>query len=96
MLIHLVFEKLSEFSDLIGDMNLNDLQLGNDTFTWFRGNNHQIASRIDRILVSLEWDDAFNNLKQYTMQRILSDHFPITLLGGSWKKNKSYFTFGNW
>ncbi|WMV40394.1 hypothetical protein MTR67_033779 [Solanum verrucosum] len=30
------------------------------------------------------------------MQRILSDHSPITLQGGSWKKSKSYFKFENW
>ncbi|WMV13881.1 hypothetical protein MTR67_007266 [Solanum verrucosum] len=87
---------MREFSDLIEDLNLVDLQLENAKFTWFKGDNHLIASRIDRVLVSQEWDDAFRNLKQYTMQRILSDHSPITLQGGSWKKSKSYFKFENW
>jgi len=87
---------MREFSDLIEDLNLVDLQLENAKFTWFKGDNHLIASRIDRVLVSQEWDDAFSNLKQYTMQRILSDHSPITLQGGSWKKSKSYFKFENW
>ncbi|WMV09781.1 hypothetical protein MTR67_003166 [Solanum verrucosum] len=41
-----------EFSDLIEDLNLIDLQLENAKFTWFKGDNHQIASRIDKILVS--------------------------------------------
>lgn len=84
------------FSDLIEDLNLIDLQLENAKFTWFKGDNHQIASRIDRILVSQEWDDVLSNLKQYTTQRIISDHSPVTLQGGSWKKNKSYFKFENW
>lgn len=84
---------LREFSDLIEDLNLVDLQLENAKFTWFKGDNHLIASRIDRVLVSQEWDDAFSNLKQYTMQRILSDHSPITLQDGSWKKSKTYFKF---
>ncbi|WMV51255.1 hypothetical protein MTR67_044640 [Solanum verrucosum] len=87
---------MREFSDLIEDLNLIDLQLENAKFTWFKGDNHQIASRIDRILVSQEWDDVFSNLKQYTMQRIILDHSPVTLQGGSWKKNKSYFKFENW
>ncbi|KAG5630486.1 hypothetical protein H5410_002203 [Solanum commersonii] len=73
---------IREFSDLIEDLNLIDLQLANAKFTWFKGDNHQIASRIDRIL--------------YTTQRIMSDHFPVTLQGGSWKKNKSYFKFESW
>uniref|UniRef100_A0A0V0HLY3 Putative ovule protein n=1 Tax=Solanum chacoense TaxID=4108 RepID=A0A0V0HLY3_SOLCH len=35
-------------------------------------------------------------MKQIALQRIMSDHSPIAILGGSWKKNKSYFTFENW
>ncbi|WMV58070.1 hypothetical protein MTR67_051455 [Solanum verrucosum] len=87
---------MREFSDLIKDLNLVDLQLENAKFTWFKGDNHLIASRIDRVLVSQEWDDAFSNLKQYTIHRIVSDHSPITLQGGSRKKSKSYFKFENW
>lgn len=67
---------LREFSDLIEDLNLVDLQLENAKFTWFKGDNHLIASRIDRVLVSQEWDDAFSNLKQCTIQRIVFDHSP--------------------
>ncbi|KAG5576279.1 hypothetical protein H5410_056413 [Solanum commersonii] len=96
----LVWEEIGSIRGLIegpwADLNLVDLQLENAKFTWFKGDNHQIASRIDRVLVSQEWDDAFSNLKQYTMQRILSDHSPITLQGGSWKKSKNYFKFENW
>ncbi|KAG5619805.1 hypothetical protein H5410_005023 [Solanum commersonii] len=87
---------MREFSDLIEDMNLIDLHLENANLTWFKGDTGKIASRIDRILVSQEWDDSFNNMKQIALQRIMSDHSPIAILGGSWKKNKSYFKFENW
>lgn len=86
---------MREFSDFIEDMNLVDLQLENANYTWFKGDQQKTASRIDRILISDEWDDNFKNLKQLPLKSLSSDHIPIALLGGSWKKNKNYFKFEN-
>ena len=44
-----------EFSDLIEDMDFVDLQLVGGNYTWFKGDNNNVASRIDRILISKEW-----------------------------------------
>ncbi|WMV23105.1 hypothetical protein MTR67_016490 [Solanum verrucosum] len=87
---------MKEFSDFIEDMKLVDLQLEDVTYTWFKGDQQEAASRIDRILISEEWDDKFQNLKQIPLQRLILDHIPIALLGGSWERNKSYFKFENW
>lgn len=65
---------MKDFSDFIEEMNLIDLQMEDATFTWFKGDNQEVASRIDRILISKEWDDSFNNLKQIPLQRLASDH----------------------
>ncbi|XP_075095147.1 uncharacterized protein LOC142173453 [Nicotiana tabacum] len=65
-----------EFSDFIDDMNLIDLPLEGGFFTWFKGDNQIISSRIDRILISEEWDDTFRNIKQSLIQRLISDHVP--------------------
>ncbi|XP_016178558.1 uncharacterized protein LOC107621018 [Arachis ipaensis] len=45
-----------EFKSWIHDMELIDLALPDRKFTWFRG---QSCSRIDRVLVSLEWLEEF-------------------------------------
>ncbi|XP_070029774.1 uncharacterized protein [Nicotiana sylvestris] len=37
-----------EFSDFIEDMELIDLRLEGGYYTWFKGDNHTAASRIDR------------------------------------------------
>lgn len=87
---------MKEFSDFIEDMNLIDLQLENASYTRFKGDCHDAASRIDRILLSEEWDNCFNNLKQVPLQRLISDHIPIALQGGAWNCNKRYFKFENW
>ncbi|CAN4128235.1 unnamed protein product [Withania somnifera] len=85
-----------EFSDFIEDMCLIDLQLEDAKYTLFKGDNHEAASRIDRILISDEWDECFNNLKQMPLQRITSDHSPIVIQGGSWNRKNRYFKCENW
>lgn len=87
---------MREFSDFVEDMGLIDLQMENATFTWYKGYNHEVASRIVKILISEEWDESFNNLKLIPLQRIISDHVPLALQGGTWNKHKRYFKFKNW
>ncbi|WMV55555.1 hypothetical protein MTR67_048940 [Solanum verrucosum] len=87
---------MKEFSDFIEDMNLIDLLLEDAKYTWFKWDLHEAASRIDRMLISADWDDSFNNMNQIPLQKITSDHTPIALQGGSWQKKKSYFKFENW
>lgn len=45
---------MEEFSDFIEDVDLVDPQLEKRFFTWFKGDSHIAASRIDRILTSEE------------------------------------------
>ncbi|XP_070050365.1 uncharacterized protein [Nicotiana tomentosiformis] len=68
-----------EFSDFINDMNIIDLSLEGGVYTWFKGENQIISSIIDRILISEECDDSFRNVKQYLLQRLISDHVPVSL-----------------
>lgn len=81
---------MKEFSRTI-----QDLPLHGGTFTWFRGNGNQCASRIDRFLISENWDDQFKFIKQRALPRVTSDHCPIILECGEWSKGKGYFKFEN-
>ncbi|XP_072087381.1 uncharacterized protein [Arachis hypogaea] len=45
-----------EYKSWVQDMQLVDLPLSDGKFTWFRG---QSCSRIDRVLVSVEWVEEF-------------------------------------
>ncbi|WMV57930.1 hypothetical protein MTR67_051315 [Solanum verrucosum] len=60
---------MSEFSDMIEDMELIDPQLEGGNYTWTGGNNAEYGSRIDRIMYSTEWGGKFNNVKQELMPR---------------------------
>ncbi|KAG5586475.1 hypothetical protein H5410_046909 [Solanum commersonii] len=87
---------MKEFSDVIDDLKLLDLQLEDNNYPWFKGDNLEAASRIDRILILEEWDESFNNIKQNALQRLVSDHSPVALQGGVWNKKKNHFKFENW
>ncbi|KAF3625895.1 putative mannosyl-oligosaccharide 1,2-alpha-mannosidase MNS3-like [Capsicum annuum] len=48
---------MGEFSDFIEDMKLVDLQLEDAKYTWFKGDQHEIAAKIDRVK---NWWSSFN------------------------------------
>ncbi|XP_075112412.1 uncharacterized protein LOC107801646 isoform X1 [Nicotiana tabacum] len=64
-------------------------------YTWFRGNNEHSASRIDRFLISSQWDNSFKAIKQSVLPRVELDHCPILLECGEWERSKGYFKFEN-
>ncbi|XP_057756421.1 uncharacterized protein LOC130975687 [Arachis stenosperma] len=63
-----------DFKNWIQDMNLVDMPLTDRKFTWFRG---RFCSRIDRVLLSLEWLEEFPESRLRGGPRGLSDHCPI-------------------
>lgn len=87
---------MKESSDVIEDLNLVNLQLEDNNYMWFKGDNLEATSRIDGILISEKWDDNFNNIRQSVLQRLISDHSPVALQGDVWNKKKKHFKFENW
>nr|XP_025628421.1 uncharacterized protein LOC112721586 [Arachis hypogaea] len=63
-----------EFKSWVQDMQLVDLPLTDRKFTWFRG---QSCSRIDRVLVNIEWVEEFPDIRLKGGPRGLSDHCPL-------------------
>ncbi|XP_019242211.1 PREDICTED: uncharacterized protein LOC109222297 [Nicotiana attenuata] len=85
-----------DFSEFINDKGLADIHLMGGRFTWKKGVDHNIAARLDRFLVSEEWDEGFRNINQSILHRVTSDHSPLLLQSGNWEPVKSYFKFENW
>jgi hypothetical protein len=52
-------------------------------------------SRIDRFLVSSDWEDHYPDVSQKVMPCPLLDHFPLLLEGGNVARGKSPFRFEN-
>ncbi|WMV57474.1 hypothetical protein MTR67_050859 [Solanum verrucosum] len=88
--------EMEEFSEFMEDMELQDLPLVGGRFTWRRGDGYDIAARLDRFLISEEWEVAFRKIKQSILPRVTSDHNPLLLECGNWERSNSFFKFENW
>jgi endonuclease/exonuclease/phosphatase family metal-dependent hydrolase len=67
------------FADFIEEQGLMNLPLSGGISTW---SNSSSWSRLDRFLVSTEWDLRYPDLMQRKLTRVCSDHAPILLGGG--------------
>lgn len=75
---------MTDFSESIVEMDLMDLELKGGKYTWEKGERQDIATRLDRFLISEDLDRCFRNIKQSIMQSVTSDHSPIMLQCGDW------------
>jgi hypothetical protein len=80
------------FADFTAEMGLMDLPLAGGVSTW---SNSLSWSRLDRFLVSPEWEFCYPGLMQKKLLRVCSDHAPIILLRGCVQNGKSSFKFEN-
>ncbi len=70
---------MSLFNDLVNELELLDLPLSNQRFTWSNLQSHPSLAKLDRFLVSTEWDQTFPLSKVKVLPRITPDHSPIVL-----------------
>ena len=83
---------MKDFSDYIMEEELMDLPLEGDRFTW---SNLIASSRLDRFLVSPEWEGDHLDVRQYCLPRIISNHKPVILVGGGMHRRPAPFRFEN-
>ena len=70
---------MRRFSEVMNELGLRDLPLQGGPFTWRGGLNNQCMSRLDRFLVTADWESRFSNAIQSTLPRPVSDHCPVLL-----------------
>lgn len=81
------------FGDLIRDLNLVDLPLGGRSFTW--SNKREVASfaKLDRLLVSDDWEARYLLVTQKALQALVFDHSAILLVQESALPKRKNFRF---
>jgi len=70
--------EMQGFNNFIESMELVDVPLIGRKYTWYKENG-KAKSRIDRVLVSLEWLNYWLDSKQYIKGRLVSDHCALLL-----------------
>ena len=83
------------FSDFIESNSFVDLPFEGASFTWFKDSGIPSMSRIDRALVSLDWEEHFENTSQRVLPFVISDHCPLLLEAGVVCRSRSAFKFEN-
>ncbi|GKV25907.1 hypothetical protein SLEP1_g35285 [Rubroshorea leprosula] len=70
--------EMIDFDSFITESGLVDLPMVGRKYTWYNANG-KYMSRIDRFLVSEEWLMRWCDVKQWGLERTVSDHCPILL-----------------
>jgi hypothetical protein len=83
---------MREFSDFISEYGFMDLPLNGGLCTW---SNTRSWSRIDRFLISPDWEVRFLEALQKRLLCLCLDHFPIVLACGRNKGGRKSFKYGN-
>ena len=73
---------MEKFSEFVKDLNLVDLPLEGGSFTWSSGSDQPAMTRIDRFLVTPDWEDHFPDVFQRFLPHPISGHSPILLEAG--------------
>lgn len=86
---------MQDFKDFVNKNELIDLSLKGSRYTWSnrRIGKGFIMRRLDRILVSQEWINHYQNSSLLSLPHISSDHRPIALSLEPFKNIRSPFKF---
>lgn len=74
---------MAMFSDLINNLEVIDLPMSNQSYTWSNMHLKPTLAKLDRFLVSTDWDLSFPLSKVIALPRHTSDHTPIFLSTGT-------------
>ena len=78
-----IMSSMRRFSQMIDELELKDLPLQGGMYTWKGGLNNQRMARLDRYLITNDWEIHFGGARESLPPKPISNHHPILLEGGS-------------
>lgn len=84
---------MSRFRKVVGDLELKDLHLHGRLFTWTNERENPLLVKLDRVLVSLEWEELFPFCYLQAISSDAADHCPLLLQSNGNIKSKPQFHF---
>ena len=72
---------MRRFSYVIDELDMKDISFKGGLFTWSGGLNNQRMTRLNRFLISDDWDLSFGGSTQSLLPRPISNHFLFCLKG---------------
>ena len=88
-------QSMRRFSQVTDELKLKDIPMQGGIYTWKGGPNNGRMARLDRYLLTEEWDCQFGKVTQSILPRPISNHSPTLLEGGTWPNGPSPFRFEN-
>lgn len=73
---------MDKFNALIGKFQLRELARAGPCYTWTNKQSSPILAKLDRILVTTDWETRFPICLAWSLTRVGSDHSPIILDSG--------------
>ena len=90
-----MISEMNFFNTLLFDVELLDLDPLGRRFTWYHSNGSSM-SRIDRALVSEEWNSCWGITSLWVLPRSISDHCPLVIRSGDLDWGPKPFRFNNY
>ena len=76
---------VDKFNSLINSLCLREIHMGGGKYTWTNNQKHPTLEKLDRVLMSFEWEDLFPLVTVRKLVRDVSDHNPLLLSSGAKK-----------
>lgn len=71
---------MREFNKLVQEWGLRYSPLSNARYTWTNGQENLIMCRLDRFMMSRDWEDWYPHFFQEALPKVVSDHWSVVLL----------------
>jgi len=86
--------EINLFNHFMREVEVEDLRLLGRRFTWCHTNGISM-NRIDRVLMSEEWEVVWGEVSLWALPRDVSDHCPLIVKEGGWDWAPKPFRFNN-